>query len=201
MIARSSTALLGKFPKKRPELPEQQSKIYASEYSLNRKGGGVLFSIIRRLESWMHHKVGSIPSAGDILEIGAGSLNHIPYENEDAAYDCVEPFSQLYCDSCHINHPRKIYKSINQIPRENRYNKIISIAVLEHLESLPEIIARSGLLLEKNGVFQAGIPTEGGFLWGLSWRMTTAVAYRLRTGLSYKKIMQYEHINEARAIS
>lgn len=31
--------------------------------------------------------------------------------------------------------------------------------------------------------------------------MTTAVAYRLRTGLSYKKIMQYEHINEAREIS
>lgn len=189
--------ILAKYPKERPELTERQVKIHASEYSLNRKGKGFLFSIIRRLESWMHHMVGSIPCTNDILEIGAGSLNHIPYEKKYGAYDCVEPFTELYSDSCYINCPRKIYKDIDQIPRENRYNKIISIAVLEHLEALPEIIAHSGLLLEKNGVFQAGIPTEGGVLWGLSWRITTAITYRVRTGLNYKNIMRHEHINDA----
>ena len=71
---------------------------------------------------------------------------------------------------------------------------------MEHVEHLPDVVARSGLLLDRNGVFQAGIPAEGGMLWGLAWRSTTGIAYRLRTGLPYAPVMHHEHVNTAEEI-
>ena len=75
------------------------------------------------------------------------------------------------------------------------YDGILSVAVLEHLTDLPRILARAGVLLDKGGTFRAGFPSEGGFLWGLSWRMTTGIEYRLKRGLDYGAIMRHEHVN------
>ena len=58
-------------------------------------------------------------------------------------------------------------------------------------------LARSGSLLQENGCFLAGIPSDGGLLWGLAWRFFTGLAYKLRTGLSYKTLVRHEHINRA----
>jgi hypothetical protein len=74
------------------------------------------------------------------------------------------------------------------------------VAVLEHLDDLPMIVARAALLLRDDGVFQAGIPSEGGFLWTLAWRTTTGVAYWLRNRLDYGVLMHHEHLNTAAEI-
>lgn len=71
---------------------------------------------------------------------------------------------------------------------------------MEHLIDLPAVIRAALRLLKPNGVFQAGIPAEGGFIWGLSWRCTTGISYRLRTGANYKYLMRYEHVNNAKEI-
>ena len=65
---------------------------------------------------------------------------------------------------------------------------------------MPTVVAAAALLLKKGGLFQAAIPTEGGFLWGAAWRLTTGFAYRIRTGLDYKTLMRHEHINLANEI-
>jgi hypothetical protein len=67
----------------------------------------------------------------------------------------------------------------------------------EHLIDLPNIVAQCALLLAEGGEFNAGIPTEGGMLWSLGWRLTTGLSFRLRTGLSYETIMRHEHVNNA----
>jgi hypothetical protein len=86
------------------------------------------------------------------------------------------------------------------VPASRRYARIISVAVLEHLPDLAGDVARSALLLEEDGVFQAGIPSEGGFLWWLGWRCSTGVAYYFRTRLDYGVVMQHEHLSDASAI-
>ena len=86
------------------------------------------------------------------------------------------------------------------MPEGSRYDRVISVAVLEHLEKLPEQVARCGLALAEGGVFQAGIPSEGGFLWGATWRLTTGISFRMRTGLPYRLLMRHEHINGAQEI-
>lgn len=193
--------LLKTYPRTRPHLSSEHSKIYSEEYKLNRSGQGLLYKLIKGLESWLHMSVARTNKESSILELGAGSLNHIPYELPSVIYDCVEPFQELYYDSPYLNRIRYLVTDLSNISTQQKYARIISIAVLEHLESLPEIVARSALLLEDKGVFQAGIPTEGGLLWGLSWRLTTGLAYRYRTGLNYKSIMQHEHINNADEIT
>jgi len=187
--------LLSTFPRRRPPLTEAHQKIFVEEYILNRSGKGLLYGAIKLLESVQHRKVAGLKDRESILEIGAGSLNHVPYESGVRIYDCVEPFPELFENSPHLQKIRNLYTDIKEVPEATCYQRIISLAVLEHLVDLPTIVAYSGLLLSPHGVFQASVPSEGGFLWGLSWRMSTGIAYRLRTGLDYKTVMRHEHIN------
>jgi SAM-dependent methyltransferase len=153
-----------------------------------------------RLERWMHRKISDVPSADAILELGAGTLNHVRLEMPASGYDAVEPFRELWEGRPERQLIRAMYEDIEDIPSGTRYGKIVSVAVLEHLTDLPRVIARCGLLLSPGGVFQAGVPTEGGALWGLAWRVTTALAFRLTRGLDYSRIMRHEHLNSAQEI-
>jgi hypothetical protein len=80
-----------------------------------------------------------------------------------------------------------------QIPRD--YDRIISIATFEHLEDLPKVVCRAASLLAKEGVLQMAVPSEGFLLWKLASNLSTGVAFRLTTGLSYSVFMRFEHIS------
>lgn len=193
--------LLASYPRERTPLPPGAARIYVQEYKLNR---GVttrrLYRITAWLEGWMHRKVAASAAGPTMLEIGAGTLNHRRFEKHASTYDIVEPMSALYDGSPEIAHVDHIYSSIDDVPVAPRYDQIFSVAVLEHVEDLPRLVAACALRLAHEGVFQAGIPAEGGMVWGLAWRMTTGIAYRLRTGLPYAPLMRHEHVNNAAEI-
>ncbi len=192
------SALLASYPRGRPPLPAAATRIYVEEYKLNR---GVnargLYRVVASLESWMHRRVASAAPGSTLLEIGAGTLNHRHFEKHASVYDIVEPLPALYAGSPEIACVDHIYASIHDVPAAARYDRIFSVAVLEHVEDLPSLVAACALRLAEGGVFQAGIPAEGGMVWGLSWRVTTGVSYRLRTGLPYAPVMRHEHLNSA----
>lgn len=191
--------LLRSYPRERTPLPAAQREIYVAEYRANRTGENPIQRLSQAAESWMHRAVARDPSGKRLLEIGAGALNHLPYESAPL-YDVVEPFRALYQDSPQRANVARYFDDIGEIPLTPTYDRILSIAVLEHLEDLPTVVARAGRLLRPQGRFQAGIPSEGGFLWGLGWRSTTGLSYQLRTGLSYAVVMRHEHLNDAREI-
>jgi hypothetical protein len=95
---------------------------------------------------------------------------------------------------------RRAYADIGEVPAEARYDRIISIAVMEHIEDLPLTLARAAQRLSPGGVFKAAIPSEGGLLWRLGWTLTTGLEFRLRHGLDYGKLMAHEHVNTAAEI-
>ncbi len=193
--------LLRSYPRRRPALPAAYQAIYVDHHRKNRSSRGLLQGVVLRLEGWMHRCVAARAKGGEtILEIGAGTLNHLPYERGFASYVAVEPFHELWEDSPHRREVERIYPSLRDVPAASRYHRILSVAVLEHLEELPGMVARGALLLEPEGIFQAGIPTEGGLLWGLSWRCTTAISFYLSRRLNYARIMRHEHINDAAEI-
>ncbi len=196
----SIESLLASYPRTRPPLSAAQQSHYEEHYRENRSGSTALFRVTAALESWMHRAVANASTGGSILELGAGNLNHVPYEQGPPAYDAVEPMRTLWENSPYIGSIRAIYEDIAQIGPGNYYDRIISIAVLEHLSYLPTIVARCGLMLAPGGRFQAGIPSEGGCLWGAAWRITTGIAYRLRRGEDYGALMRHEHLNSAREI-
>ena len=189
------------FPKTRPELPSDYQKIYQTEYLINRTAGGFANRIAAWLESWMHKRIAQsgpkpLPK---LLEIGAGTLNHVAHEATFSQYDAIEPLRFLWT-STGVTPPGQVYADLNEVPRDRRYDRIFSVAVLEHLCELPEVIAHSGLLLEKDGLFAAGIPSEGGLLWKLAWQYGTGPGFKKRTGLDYGPLMRFEHVNDAQEI-
>jgi hypothetical protein len=192
----SAEDLLRCYPRTRPELPAAHRRIYEQEYKLNRGGDAAVEGLAKKFEGWMHAKVAT-QNGGPVLELGAGNLNHLVWEKDIATYDVVEPFSALYAENPASTAVRAFYDSIHDVPDDNRYSRIVSVAVLEHMTDLPYELARAGLMLEEGGVFQAGIPSEGGFLWWLGWRMTTGLSYYARNRLDYRFMMRHEHVNTA----
>jgi SAM-dependent methyltransferase len=193
--------LFDSYPRTRPPLPPAQAARYVEDYLSNREDRA---SVVNRaklqLEAWMHRQVAGRGGPGSILEVGAGTLNHVRYERRFTVYDAVEPFADLWRQSPHRTQVREIHASIHGVPPDRKYDRVISIAVLEHVEDLPAVLAACRRLLAPGGIVQAAIPSEGGLLWGLAWRLTTAVSYRLSTGLSYAPLMRHEHVNTAREI-
>ena len=191
------------FPKERLPLSPEYAAIYLKHYRNSREGNSKVLSLAKRAESWMHKKLAEDVRSGlpkSTLEIGAGTLNQLPYEPQSAPYDIVEPFHELYQPSPSLARVRNIYDDIRDIPAGTQYERITSVAVLEHICNLPEVIARSGLLLAEGGQFRAGIPSEGTILWRLGWKTTTALAFKRRYGLDYEVLMKHEHVNSAKEI-
>ena len=198
--------LIDSYPRSRPALPPGQAAIYEAEYKRNRTGGDAASAAAQRLEQWMHRQIVGDPPpqlSGPTLELGAGTLNHLPFEPNaafSAGYDIIEPQKHLYEDSPHLGRVRSCYADLADVPPDRRYARVIGVAVLEHLPELPRTLARCGLILSENGYLRQGIPSEGGFLWGLAWRFSTGLSYRLRTGYSYANLMRHEHLSSAAEI-
>jgi SAM-dependent methyltransferase len=190
--------LLESYPRLRPPLPEAHKRRYLLDYRQNRGGSTIATAAAQWMERWMHRRVAARGRAGEaVLELGAGTLNHVGYEPQVFRYDIVEPFLELWRDSPKLSAISGRYEDLSGIPEGNQYDRVFSIAVLEHVTDLPAVVARTGELLKPGGLFQAGIPSEGGFFWGMAWRCFTGPAYRLRTGLDYGTLMRHEHVNTA----
>lgn len=200
-----SADLLASYPRSRPPLPPKQAELYEREYEINRAGTGPLYRAVHALESWMHRKIADEHTTGAVLELGAGGLMHVPLERWCDTYDVVEPVTEIVTGSPNFRHVDRYWEWYGEYVDDAcmgslQYQKIFSVAVLEHLTDLPTVVAASAVALDPNGSFQAGIPMEGGALWELSWRCTTGIAYRLRTRASYAPLMHHEHINSAAEI-
>jgi len=192
------------FPKKEIELPLEYKKIYDQHYKDNRSGNTRASSLAQKMESWLHRQVAKDINRGGTgiktLEIGAGTLNQLPYEKESEVYDIIEPFKSLFSDSSYLNRVDEIYNDISEIGTDRKYDRITSVAVLEHILNLPELVARSVFLLEENARFRAAIPNEGTFLWKLGWQMTTGAEFKRKYGLDYEVLMRHEHVSTAKEI-
>lgn len=195
--------ILSRFPKVQPDLPAAYDPIYKEHYRRNREGLSPASSLSQKMEAWMHRKVAADVagrnSTARTLEIGAGNLNHLLYEPDLGPYDVVEALTELPARSPRRNRVRNAYASADEIQNE-RYDRIVSIAVLEHICDLPHVVARCGLLLAPGGNMRVGIPSEGTILWRLGWGLTTGVEFRLRHGLDYGVLMRHEHVNTAAEI-
>ena len=194
--------ILDRFPKERPPMTAKEASVHTALMKKNRERLTLFTRVSDILESWMHRQAArhsELPLAHRLLEIGAGTLNHLPFESPEITYDVVEPTSEMYLDKNEHERIRRFYGNISEIEVEHRYDRIVSIATLEHVTDLPDTVARAGLLLEQGGVFRCGIPSEGGLIWGLSWRLIGLDLF-LRTGHDWSQHMRHEHVNSAAEI-
>lgn len=193
-------SILNKFPKERIELPEAYQKIYEQHYLSNREGKYKTTSLSQKLESWMHKKVAAdIKGSSDprsTLEIGAGTLNQLHFEERVGNYDIVEPFKELYEDSPLLSRVDQIYADISEIPADKKYDRITTIATFEHIMDLPFVVAHAANHLHEGGTLRVAIPNEGTIMWRMG-TMVTGAEFKKKYGLDYQVLMRYEHVNTA----
>ena len=123
--------------KKIQKLPQAYEKIYEDFYKDYALSKSFFRKLACLLESCYHKKVAHMGLRNcSILEIGCGSLNHVQYEKDFSIYDVIEPKDYLIkaADRKKIKSINNIYNSFESIPNHKKYSKIISIAVLEHIE-------------------------------------------------------------------
>lgn len=183
--------LIKKYPKKRPPLNKKLKKIFDFEYKKNRTN-----FLSQLSESWLHFSIkGRKEKFNNSLEIGAGTLNHLPYEKiKNKKYDIIEPKKFLYKNNSNKILINKFYNNLNIVPN-NKYDRIISCAVLEHLEDLPKYLYLSAKKLKKNGYQSHSIPCEGYPVWDIAWYLISGISFKMRTGQNFKDIQKHEHIN------
>src|SRR5687768_17096381 len=82
-------AILTRFPKARLKLSPEKAAIHKALHKAHRERGTPLTMLSHALESWMHRRVARQVSAEPerVLEIGAGTLNHLPFERLSCRYD------------------------------------------------------------------------------------------------------------------
>jgi len=194
--------ILDRFPKTRPPLSPKEEAVHTAVMKRNRERVTLFTRISDFLECWMHRRAADeadLPPNHHLLEIGAGTLNHLSYEPAGLVYDVVEPTAEMYDDKTGHERVRSFYSDTNDIQGTQIYDRIISIAALEHMTDLPANVAKAGLLLTERGLFRAGIPSEGGLIWGLSWRLIGLDLF-IRTGHNWAEHMRHEHVNTAHEI-
>jgi SAM-dependent methyltransferase len=199
--------VLARFPKQRPPLPEAYARLHVATYEANRRGATTASRLSLWLESWLHrqvardvrdHRPGDPPRS--TLEIGAGTLNQLPWEPVVGPYDVVEPFRALWEGSPLLGRVRTVYADVADVPAATRYDRITSVATFEHLTDLPRVVAAAGRLLAPGGTLRVAIPSEGTPLWALGWMLTTGLEFRLKHGLDYGVLLRHEHVNPAAEI-
>ena len=193
--------ILEQYPKVRNTLPKAYQEIYEEYYRINRDGDSSATSLSQKMETWLHKKVAKdlISNNKSTLEIGAGTLNQLDYENTQP-YDIIEPFKSLYQDSKHLKKVRAIYEDIDDVPKANKYDRITSIATFEHILDLPKVVAKAVLMLNHEGTLRVSIPNEGTIMWKLGYKLTTAIEFKMKYKLDYQVLMDYEHVNTAKDV-
>lgn len=196
--------VLKHYPKVRTPLPLSFQELYATHYKSNRDGASPASGLAQKMEAWMHVQVAKdLPQLANpprTLEIGAGTLNHLPYETF-AQYDIVEPFTELYAHSPFLPKITNNFTSIYDISSTEKYDRIISIATFEHVLDLPQLTAKAANLLTEKGTLRIAIPAEGSWLWKLGWKLTTGLEFKIKHNLDYAILMKHEHVNTYEEIS
>src|ERR1041385_2601890 len=112
--------LLASYPRTRPPLPPALEAVYHDTYVSSREGRGILYRMTQSLEAWMHRRVAADSKPGQtVLELGAGTLNHLRFESPDEIYDVVEPYKALYEGRPGAGRVRSFFADIADVPSEN----------------------------------------------------------------------------------
>jgi SAM-dependent methyltransferase len=142
------------------------------------------------------------------LEIGAGIGEHIKYEKLTR-----EQRNNYFAVDIRGEMVRKIKATYPHIKafvgdcqsrldcRDNYFDRILAIHVLEHLPNLPAAIEEVHRLCTKpHGVFSVVIPCEGGLAYNLARRISAQRIFERRYKQSYKWFIEREHVNKPQEI-
>ena len=139
-----------------------------------------------------------------VLEVGAGTGAHLElvrhrydeYVITDLRNDMIEKIKNKYARKF-TN--RLFYRQENAAKlsfKNDRFDRLIAIHVLEHLQAPHEVLAEWARVVTPGGIITIVIPCDPGLLWRIG-RFFGPRRNASRYGLEYDYWMAREHINSA----
>jgi len=193
-----------KFPKKFPKLSKRKKAISDSFMKLWHKEIKK-FSLI---ENFNHNYVAKSKAItkknNNVLEVGAGIGNHLRYEKFlNQNYHCLKlrdnmikeikkKFPKVKCIKANIE------KKTNF--KNNYFDRIHAIHVLEHLTNLPKALDEIYRIIKPDGIFQVVIPCDPGFLYSIARKISAERIFKKKFKIDYKWFIEREHINTPKEI-
>lgn len=188
------------WPKPKPQLSDEQEAIVAdwSKHFL----GSVKTSQFDWISRFDHEFAAkSAMSSLRTLELGAGTGTHLSYEPL-GDYVALERSPDLAAEIPRREHLTTVLNDCEEgLPwRENSFDRVLAIHVLEHLYNLPAAADEVVRVLKPDGLFAVVIPCEGGRIYSTGRRFTTQKRFEKRYGVPYDWIIRFEHCNTAQEV-
>ena len=190
--------LLASYPRRRAALDPAYARIWDTEYKNNREGADTFSALASLAERWMHSQAARSSRSGAVLEIGAGTLNHLAFEtwSRITRYDAVEPNPILFTGKTEqLRQIRRVFADIGELDPTEPYDRIISVGVLTSVLDLARLVALTGVLLRPGGVTQHALGSYSSLMFEVAWQCTTGLGFRWRNGLSYRNVVEHELVN------
>lgn len=133
-----------------------------------------------------------------VLEIGCGHGHHLQYGwNDYQSYFGLDIEYKFLC-TLRERFPgtRVVNGDAYALPLKNQsVDCALSVYCFEHLQRLPDCLQEIRRVLKPDGELLVGLPTEGGFLYGLGRRLTSKRYMERKYRIDYNAIVRWEHWN------
>ena len=190
-----------KWPKKLPELTEEQVRIKDEWMKYWHELLPSKFGIIEEFNHGFPVKQMSKRERLYTLEIGAGLGGHIAYENLDNQNYSVLELRENMAEVLKERFP-KVNVHVGDIQKKTnfsdaQFDRVVAVHVLEHLPDLPSALDEVSRILKDDGQFTIVIPCEGGMAYGFARYISSNRIFRKKFNMEYGWLMKSEHVNKA----
>lgn len=137
-------------------------------------------------------------SGGVVLEIGCGHGHHLRYGGNDYRHYIGLDIEYKFLCTLRERFPgtQMVNGDAYALPFRNQsVDCVLAVYCFEHLRRLPECLGEIRRVLKPEGELLVGLPTEGGFLYGIGRGLTSKPYMERKYGIDYDAIVQWEHWN------
>jgi len=188
-------------PKNYRPLPDYEALVsrWLSNYNRSNYDSGLSASVLRNTHSLIERPFGPDTLLPKVLEVGAGTLAHLPFVRHRFHKYIASDADQLVLDSVKDAQLPEGVELLrldgNSLPFEdNSFDRLIATHVLEHVPSPHLALQEWVRVLKPGGVLSLILPCDPGFAWRLGRHLGPRKQAE-RAGLPYDYYMAREHIN------
>jgi ubiquinone/menaquinone biosynthesis C-methylase UbiE len=182
--------------------PGLYNRRLAAAYQELNYGRSLAGRIMRHGHVLLERPFGPAAHFGTVLEVGAGSGEHLRYVRHRFDAYCMTDWNDIRLEHARAALPPELRDKV-QVAREDAtrlslpdtsVDRLIACHVLEHLYRPHEVLREWYRVLRRGGVMSLLLPCDPGLLWRLGRRFGPR-AKAERAGIEYDYWMAREHVN------